>query len=162
MRKSMAELTPRFSSNRMLREYVDRLYLPAAAAHHERTAEKGAVGRQVVNWRHALEQKWTGLRFGEIKVETDGGQHVFEAQVHLNDLDPNSVIVELYADGVKADGPERHEMTRARKRLGKTGAFLYSARVPAVRPTMDYTARVIPHRTGVEVPLEANYILWQR
>ena len=30
MRLSMAELTPQFSSNRMVREYVEKLYLPAA------------------------------------------------------------------------------------------------------------------------------------
>ncbi len=53
-------------------------------------------------------------------------------------------------------------MTRARKRLGTTGVYAYSSRVPAVRPTMDYTARVIPQRSGVTVPLEADYILWQR
>ncbi len=105
MRVSMAELTPRFSSNRMLREYVDRLYLPAAAAYRERTVEKGAVGMQVVNWRQALEQKWPGLHFGEVKVGTDGEQHVFEIQVYLNDLEPDSVRVELYADGINGDVP---------------------------------------------------------
>jgi len=162
MRVSMAELTPRFSSNRMLREYVERLYLPAAAAYRERAAERGAVGMQVVNWQHALKQKWPGLRFGEAKVETDGEQHVFEVQVHLNDLDPDTVRVELYADGVNGDGPVRQEMTRVRQRVDTTGGYVYSARVPAVRPSMDYTARVIPHCPGVAVPLEATYILWQR
>jgi starch phosphorylase len=34
--------------------------------------------------------------------------------------------------------------------------------VPATRPATDYTARVIPHRDGVTVPLEEAHILWQR
>ena len=42
----------------------------------------------MVDWRHNLEQKWAALRFGEVKVETKGEQHVFEVQVYLNDLDP--------------------------------------------------------------------------
>ena len=88
MRESMARLTPRFSANRTVREYTEQHYLPAAAAYRARAADKGAVGRQVVDWQHALEQKWATLRFGEVKVETDGEQHVFEVQVYLNDLDP--------------------------------------------------------------------------
>jgi starch phosphorylase len=159
MRASMAELTPRFSSNRMVREYLERLYLPAAAACRERVAEKGAKGIQVVNWHHVMKQKWPGLRFGEVKVETDKDQHVFEIQVHLNGLDPNSVRVELYADGRGGDDPVRQEMTHA---LKGGGTHVYSARVPARVPAIDYTARVIPHCSGVSVPLEANYILWQR
>ncbi len=36
MRLSMAELTPRFSTNWMVREYIERLYPPAALAYRER------------------------------------------------------------------------------------------------------------------------------
>jgi starch phosphorylase len=162
MRMSMAELTPQFSSNRMLREYVERLYLPAAEAYRERTAEKGAVGLQVVNWRHALEQKWPELRFGEFRVETDGEQHVFEVQVYLNDLEPDSVRVELYAEGINGNNPERLEMKPVRQLAGASSGYVYSTAVPAARAAGDYTARVIPHYTGVAVPLEAADILWQR
>ena len=70
MRESMARLTPRFSANRAVREYTEQHYLPAAAAYRERTADKGAMGRQMVDWQHSLEQKWGTLHFGEVKVET--------------------------------------------------------------------------------------------
>ena len=67
MRESMARLTPRFSTNRAVREYTEQHYLPAASAYRERAADKGAIGVQIVDWRHALEQKWAALRFGEVK-----------------------------------------------------------------------------------------------
>jgi starch phosphorylase len=70
MRESMARLTPRFSATRTVREYTEQHYLPAAAAYRERAADKGAVGRQMVNWRQALEQKWATLRLGEVTAET--------------------------------------------------------------------------------------------
>jgi len=162
MRESMARLTPRFSTNRAVREYTEQHYLPAASAYRERAAGKGAIGVQVVNWRRALEQKWAALRFGQTKAETEGAQHVFEIQVYLDDLDPESVRVELYADGVDGHAPERVEMERARALLGATNGYAYRATVPAARPATDYTARVIPHRDGVAVPLEAARILWQR
>jgi hypothetical protein len=73
MRESMARLTPRFSADRAVREYTEQHYLPAAAAYRSRVANKGAVGKQMVDWRHSLEQKWATLRFGEVKVETRRG-----------------------------------------------------------------------------------------
>jgi glycogen phosphorylase len=162
MRKSMASLTPRFSADRAVREYTQEHYLRGAAAYRERAAGKGAMGRQVVDWQHALEKDWPALRFGEVKVETEGQQHVFEVQVYLNELDPDAARVELYADGVNGDGPVRQQMKRVRQLAGAGRGYAYGARVPATRPATDYTARVIPHHTGVAVPLEAVRILWQR
>ena len=162
MRESMAQLTPRFSANRTVREYTEQHYLPAAAAYRERAADKGAVGGQVVNWQHTLEQKWAALSFGEVKVQTKAAQHVFDVQVHLADLEPEAVQVQLYADGINGDAPVRQEMKRVRQLPGVSGGYVYSAAVPAARPPADYTARVIPHRDGVAIPLEDARILWQR
>ena len=162
MRESMARLTPVFSADRAVREYTEQHYLPAAAAYHSRVANKGAIGRQIVDWRHSLEQKWDALRFGEVKVETKDGQHVFDAQVYLNDLDPKAVQVELYADAGNGGSPARQEMKPVRPLVGAAGGYDYSAAVSATRPPGDYTARVIPRFEGVAIPLEAARILWQR
>jgi starch phosphorylase len=53
-------------------------HLPAAAGYRERTANKGAVGRQVVDWQHAVDRTWASLRFGDLRVEANAGHHVFE------------------------------------------------------------------------------------
>jgi glycogen phosphorylase len=161
MRESMARLTPRFSANRAVREYTEQHYLPAAAAYHLRIANKGAIGRQMVDRQHSLEQKWATLNFGEVKVEADGEQNVFEVQVYFHDLDPETVRVELYADGDRDGAPVRQEMKRVRQLPGTNG-YAYRACVPAARPATDYTARLIPHHDGVAVPLEDAHILWRR
>jgi starch phosphorylase len=162
MRESMARLTPRFSANRAVCEYTEQHYLPAAATYRERAADKGAVGKNIVNWEHALKEKWGTLRFGDVKVQTNAAQHIFEAEVYLNDLDPNVVRVELYANGINGSSPVREEMTRVRQLAGADSGHAYVAQVPATRPVTDYTARIIPHCAGVAVPLEVDPILWQR
>ena len=162
MRESMARLTPRFSSNRAVRDYTERYYLPLAAACRERASNKGAIGVELVNWRRTLEQQWTMLRFGELKHETRGERHVIEVQVYLDDLDPAVVRVELYADGIDGDAPERVAMQRVRELIGANNGYAYRVEVPATRPVTDYTARVIPHRDAAAVPLEAANILWQQ
>ena len=162
MRESMARLTPRFSADRAVREYTEQHYLPAAIAGQSRVANQGAVNKQIVDWRRSLEQKWSSLHFGAVKVETCDGQHIFEAQVCLNGLDPKAVRVELYADGIK-DGPTvRQEMTCLRPLPDESGSYVYSATVTAARQPADYTARVMPYCNGVAIPLEESRILWQR
>ena len=162
MRESMAQLTPRFSASRTVSEYTEKLYLPAAAAYHLRSANKGAFGGQIIHWQHNLEQKWATLRFGEVKIETRSGQHVFDVQVYLADLEPNAVRVELYADGVNGGDPVRQEMKNVRRIDGSPGGYVYGTAVSAVRPQADFSARLIPHCDGVAIPLEDARILWQR
>jgi starch phosphorylase len=159
MRESMARLTPQFSATRTVKEYTEQHYLPAAAAYIKRSANKGTVSRQIVEWQHSLGQEWALLHLGEMNCKTEGNQHIFEIQVYLNGLDQNSVLVELYANGINGNVPVKQEMTRVGQ-LAK--GYVYRAQVPATRPAADYTARVIPKRAGVRVPLETNQILWQR
>lgn len=159
IRESMAKLTPVYSSNRTVREYTEKYYLPAAAAYKERTANKGAKGKQEVEWMHALEQKWNGIKFGELKVESKGGQHEFEVEVYFEDLDPRAFKVELYADPWDGMGVVHQEMNA----IGKQGnTHIYRATVPATRPAYAFTPRVTAHFSDVAVPLEANQIVWQR
>jgi starch phosphorylase len=160
MRESMARLTPRFSANRAVCEYAEKHYIPAAAAYRARVAEKGALGKQVVDWRQALEQRWSTVRLGQLKIETVDEHHAFEVEVFPGELDPNWVRVELYADGVGGGAPVRQEMKRCYE-LEASG-HVYAAQVPAARASTDYTARVIPHFRGAAVPLEVHQILWHR
>jgi starch phosphorylase len=162
MRESMARLAPRFSADRTLREYTEQHYLPAAATYLARVANHGAIGRQIVDWRRELAQKWVTLHFGEMKIATRDGQHVFEIQVGLHGLDPKAVRVELYANGINGDPAVRQEMTRLQPLADESGGYVYSATVPASRPPTDYTARILPYYDGVAIPLEDARILWQR
>ena len=162
MRESMARLTPRFSANRTVREYTETHYLPAAAAYRERAASAGAEGRRVNDWRHRLDRQWDTLHFGEARVHTEGERHLYEVEVHLGGLDPETVRVELYADGVDGGAAVRQEMKRVPGTDGTSEATLYTATVSATRQPGDYTARLIPSCPGVSIPLEDARILWQR
>jgi starch phosphorylase len=101
------------------------------------------------------------LHFGEVMVETNKEQHVFEVQLYLSDLDPDAVQVELYAEGTRGGAPVRQEMICVRQ-VAAVPRYVYRAAVSAIRPAADYTARVMPQYSGVAVPLETSQILWQR
>jgi starch phosphorylase len=162
MRESMARLTPAFSANRAVREYTEGHYLPAAAAYCQRSAQDSKFGTDLLQWQRALAKHWANIRFGAVKVETSNHNHAFQVPVYLDELDPEAVRVELYADPRDSGEPARQTMTRTQPLVGSAGGYLYKATVQASRPASDYTPRIIPFKEGAFVPLEAPQILWQR
>jgi glycogen phosphorylase len=160
MRESMARLTPLFSTNRVVRQYTEDHYLCAALAFTQRAKNQGALGAELVNWKADLAKHWSGVRFGSATVEQKEDQFVFQAQVFLDDLNPESVNVELYAEGQNGNAPVRYPMSRGERLVGSTNGFLYTASIPATRAAADYTPRVIPRHSGTFVPMETPFILW--
>ena len=160
MRESMARLTPTFSTNRVVRQYTEEHYLSAAAAFRQRAENRGSVGADLVAWQAELAKHWSSLRFGSATVQQQGEQYLFHVQVFLDDINPEAVKVELYAEAQKDEDPITHAMNRGERLVGATSAFTYSASVRTSRPLADYTPRLVPQHAGAFVPLEAPFILW--
>ena len=161
MRESMARLTPAFSATRCVQEYTQKHYVPLAAAYLQRSSNGLATSEHLLNWRRQLAVHWSKLRFGSMHVETVGGEHRFQVQVYLDELNADAVHVELYADGIDGGEPVRHVMVRGESLAGEN-AWRYSAFVRADRPAGDFVPRIIPYDPAAFVPLEAAQILWYR
>jgi starch phosphorylase len=160
MRASMAELTPQFSTNRMVREYVERLYLPASRLYHARIADDTRQASLLCRWLDSLEKHWADLHFGELNLKQEGGEYIFTVQLHAGEVSLDTIRVELYAEPNNSQEPEIHTMERHEVLAGDLKGHLYSTRLRAHRPAGDYTPRVIPHLDGALIPLEARQILW--
>lgn len=162
IRESMAQLSPHYSADRSVREYTEKYYLPAEKNYHNRAKDQARLAKQIVNWKKDLQNNWIHLRFEEVKVETKGDQHLFNVQVYLNNLNPDAVKVDIFANAT----PEREivqvEMARIRPLSGNPNSYLYQASVSASRPIADYTPRILPHLAEVSTALEAPLILWQK
>lgn len=161
MRESMAQLTPRFSADRTVREYTEQHYLPASKAYIERAANNGLRGKQIEEQLNILKSKWNSIQFGEVKVTTIENEHIFDVHVYLIFLDPDTLQVELFADGLNGQNPVIIKMERLKKTESLAIGHHYQAVVNSARPASDFTPRVIPNLPGVSVPLETSLILWQ-
>ena len=160
MRESMTRLTPRFSSNRVVRQYTGEHYLEGAAAFAKRAANQGSTAADLRNWQDNLARHWGTVRFGFATMQREGADYVFEVQAFLDDLPPDSARVELYAESRNDEMPVRHVMNRGERLVGADNGHLYMIRIPATRPASDYTPRLVPYHPAARVPLEAPYILW--
>ena len=162
MRESMAQLTPRFSADRTVREYTESHYLPAAKAYQARVANNGKVGKQISTLLYSLRQHWGGMHFGEVSIKSTDKQHEFDVKVNLGAINPDTIQVQLFADGIDGDAPTATEMKLTKRPKGQDREYSYKVSVPSSRQASDYTPRVIPSFEGLSVPLETNLILWQR
>ena len=161
VRASLARLTPRYSAERMVREYVQRMYEPAEAGVVERLADGGAKARQLADLLATLRSHWGALRFGRLDAHATAAGQEISVEVYLDDLAPDHVDVELYADALPGERePEVLPMDRQQALVGTSHGFLFRATIPGGRPAAHYTPRLVPARGQLLTPLETELVLW--
>jgi starch phosphorylase len=162
IRRSMAVLTPRYCSTRMVREYVTKAYLPAVQTLRERVAAGADLAKRISRWEERVRRAWGSLHIGATALtRTEDGTH-FSVPVYLGEMAPEDVSVEIYADPRDGVPPEIAELTRGEPIAGAANGHVYVGRAPQSRPAEDFTVRIVPHHRGVRVPTELELILWQR
>lgn len=160
VRASMSTLTLRFSSYRMMREYVEKMYLPSANAYRHRIANGARLASELYAWEKELTENWCDLHFGRMSASREGDLWAFEVQVFPGRMDQEMIRVELYADPVDGGLPIRAVMARKASFEGTENGFLYECKVPGDRPSGDYTPRIVPYHPEASVPIEEAHILW--
>ncbi len=161
IRNSMAILTPRFSCNRMVREYVEKLYVPATKMLANRNTQQQLAS--IRTWKEQLQLHWNHLRFGELAITEEQNETICSVPVYLDDLDPSFIAVELYADGINDQEASITAMIQGEELVASPHTYIYTCALPKPhRNISEYTPRVIPKNLACFVPLEAQNILWYR
>jgi starch phosphorylase len=162
MRASMSELAPHFSSNRMVREYVEQIYRPAIEVYRARVAGNAELARTINAWAEGLQRYWDRIHIGVTETHEEGGHWRVRVPVYLGDLSPSDVQVELYAECAGDAASVCVGLEPGEALSGAKHGFLYHGVAPADRPIGHYTARVVPAYPGVRVPAELPLIVWQK
>ncbi len=106
MKGSMREYGPLFTTHRMVREYTERYYLPAAARFERLTRDGGAAARALAAWKRRVRTAWWQVRIESVEAPaTDmavGLELPVRARVRLGELSPADVSVQLYHGPVDA------------------------------------------------------------
>ncbi|GBQ92916.1 alpha-glucan phosphorylase [Gluconacetobacter liquefaciens] len=161
MRESMARLTPLFSANRVVRDYTDRFYLPAAARYHARLADGGRAAREIVQWQDLLNTSWSELHIHSVTISQPDGHYHVAVALALGPIPAEAVQVQFYADPVDGGQPTVTVIPPSGCR-DADGLTHYTLTTGLDRPVTDYTVCVVPTHGGMAIPLESPHILWQR
>jgi starch phosphorylase len=159
IRHALRSLGPKVQAERMVRDYVSGLYVPAAASSRSLTGESGfGPARELAAWKRRVVQAWPRVRIEHVEAEAAGstGQRLGSAlTVHvlvaLGELTQDDVTVEaVYGRPDEDDEIVRPECATLTPEAAPAGSAVlrYSGEVPLDRPgPFGYTVRVLPrHR----------------
>lgn len=161
VRASMTHLTSRFSCNRMIGEYIDNLYVPAAAGIATRQANSCALAGELQQWYKHLQQHWHEVRLGELHFCAVAGGWDVQLTVYLGGIDPDAVAVQLIADADAQHPACVVNLILSQTVEGATHVYIYNGRITVDRPADDFTGRVIAAHPYARVPAENSMIYWQ-
>jgi starch phosphorylase len=161
MRASLGDLAPFYSTNRMIREYLEQIYQPAVARLAQRTAAPAATARSLAEWERNVREHWHEIRIGAGLASESGDRLRVSVPVTLGDLDPDGVAVEIYADRAGPRPLVRRALSREHAIPGAVNGFFFAGEVENDgRPLAHYTVRVVPANAQALVPLELPLIAW--
>ncbi|PYC78412.1 DUF3417 domain-containing protein [Streptomyces tateyamensis] len=155
VRHTLVTLGPKVLAGRMVREYVERLYAPAAAAQRELT---GPGARQLAEWKARVRQAWPAVRVEHVDAAVAeaaelGTSLALRVQVALGSLAAEDVEVQVVSGavderdrireaellplkpvgGADLNGCQRYEGVLE---LNRTGPFGYTVRVLPAHPLL--------------------------
>lgn len=163
VRASMTRLTPRFSANRMVAEYVERHYLPAAARFRALDGRDGRVAAGRAARRQRIDGAWPTIAFGATSLRGRGARAQIVVPVRVGELSRTDVAVQLYRDPAPGEDPAPPPLPMRRGRADSAGWVEYRlARSELTAPLDRYTARALPTETLEDGPLALPLIAWQR
>jgi len=158
MRESIRSVTPVFNTHRMVKEYNERLYEPAAVKHRELFDNNCAKATEISKWKARIRHDWPQVRISDVHLSSEermsvtvGETLTVSARVHLGDIDPKFVLVQAYfgetanssigkANIVDLDDCKKSEhgdyLYRGEFRATESGAYGLNVRVIPVNPVL--------------------------
>ncbi len=166
MKEAIRTVAPQFSMRRMVKEYVEDLYLPASQLGQAVTADHYALARQLAAWKARVRAAWPAVQIsaqgphdGQIAVNQAVDVH---ASVRLGGLTMRDVAVELVW-GQDDNGKLREPVVLAMEpgEALSDGRQTYHMRfTPSRNGALIYGVRVRPNHPALPDPNELGLATW--
>ncbi len=168
MKASIERLTPVFNTNRMVREYTEKYYLPALHQWSRLGSNNYQAAKALARWEERIRAAWPGVRFQEVVASTQdevkvGEEYPVRCGVALNGLDPRDVLVELYYGSLDPMGTlARSEKRTMRYEAARgDGTHEFAGEVPCSRSgKYGFAVRVLPDHPNLAHPWELGLVAW--
>jgi starch phosphorylase len=168
VRHTLKSLGPRVLASRMVRDYVQQLYTPAALK-ARRIVENDAAATQLAAWKARVRTAWPHVRIEHVESSgvTDapalGQTLTVRVFASLGDLDPNDVDVQVVHGRVAGDDelrePRAASLEHAEAYEGRRHRFEAEVPLDHTGP-FGYTVRILPRHELLATPAEVGVISW--
>ncbi|MET0736516.1 MAG: alpha-glucan family phosphorylase [Microbacterium sp.] len=170
VRHTMTELGKKATSDRMVRDYVTRLYVPAAAHDAALRADGFAEAKALAAFTERVKDAWPRVHVDSvdssgIPQQAQAGDTLeVRAHVRLDGLAPDDVAVELaYGRTNEDDALARDHSVQRLTPIGAAaeGVTTFSGTLPlAVTGTFGFTVRVVPTHPQLVSPVELGLVTY--
>lgn len=167
MVENLRTLGPFVSAHRMVRDYVQDLYLPAATRAVELGADDFDAARQLAAYRSRLEHLWHQVHVDAVEADESaadlGTRREVAATVALGELHPDEVEVQLVCGHVGQSGELADVTTSAMQDVGAVDDRhrRFTGLAPLeIAGRMGVTVRVVPRHPLVDTPIELGRVAW--
>jgi starch phosphorylase len=169
MKANIENLCYYFNTHRMVREYTERFYLPAAAQYQKLTDDKMARAKALAAWKDRIRKNWLQVKVEIVKAGPSqdirvGEKFYIQARIHLGSLTPEDVEVQLYMGQVNAaeDLVDAEAISMDSVGVDKEWVYLYEASGIACGKSglHGYTIRIIPRHLDLVKPFLPGLIVW--
>jgi glycogen phosphorylase len=168
MKESMKTNCPQFNTNRMVREYTEKFYIPAFHEYGRFVADGHKSARELASWKKTISSKWgkvtiRDISFGSEKEVTVGSRVSVRAEVGIGDLSPEDVQVELYFGNLNPAGEiiEGAALPMYVSEDRGKGVFVYEGQVLCLKSgQFGFTVRILPVHSYMTRKFEPGFIHW--
>ncbi|MBM3279590.1 MAG: alpha-glucan family phosphorylase [Candidatus Handelsmanbacteria bacterium] len=167
VRETIQNLAPFFNTNRMVRQYAEKLYLPNQLRWQQLNSDQERIHR-LSQWKGHVRTYWSQLRIEGVEAALPtqlrvGMRIPLRVTLDLGQLAPHDVRVELYLGKVTAQRELVHTETLplSYQGRGEGHRHLFAGDFPCTNPgTHGYTVRVVPSHPDLRDPLDLGLVSW--
>jgi starch phosphorylase len=164
VRHTLSSLGPQVQASRMVREYVESHYAPAATAVGLARADGYRMAKQLAAYRSRLSGAWPHVRVSDCELGVDDGHTPVlgervrvHASVHLAGLDPADVEVQAVVGRVGDTDELRDVVTASMVPVGD-GRYSVEVSLPHAG-SLGVTARVLPKHDLLATAAELSRVV---
>ncbi|MBN2055536.1 alpha-glucan family phosphorylase [bacterium] len=167
MKNSMRSISPVFNTNRMIKEYTERFYVPAANRMVHLLEDNG-FAQSLAAWRQRVHHAWHTIQILSVSADVNedhpvGSDLMVRAVIQSPELTPDHLAVEIYYGLVAQDNglvdtasTEMELETRL-----PDGHYQYAGKIPCRASGQNgFTVRILPRHKELINKFEDNLVTW--
>jgi starch phosphorylase len=165
-KESMKSTIPRFNSQRMLRDYVTKLYHPAQKQRRLLEADGAARARELAGWKRRVREAWPGVSMQLVLQPPAHLYHddkiLLRVSANLNGLDAPDVKLECLL-GAEEGGDEFdvQQVVELQAQGNEGGLTNFGIEVtPELAGLQYYKLRMYPYNEALSHPFELGCMIW--
>ncbi|MEE1622022.1 alpha-glucan family phosphorylase [Zafaria sp. Z1313] len=171
IKHTLADLGPKVSATRMVQDYVNGLYVPAAGSGRAASADRHAAARELAAFGARVKQAWPGVVVEHVdsvgigEEPRIGDAFGVNTYVRLGGLSPDEVLVQS-VHGAVGDGDDLTDTAVTTLELAEDlgdGRYLFSGTLHLERSgAFGYGVRVVPRHPALASIAELGLIAQPR